>query len=148
MKKNVIQPFIINNDYGKNVIKNLKKRLVRVKLIFVTLNFFIIFAALATAIFAIVLTAYFGSPLPIWYPFLTAGIGSFTTFVTLLINFFIVREKIKNYQSWLNKIWIEINKYDSKLSNKYKGADKNWHLFVAIDAILGNIAAQLEVINE
>lgn len=143
-KKNLI----IGPEYGKKTINWIKRKIRVLKRVFVALNIFILFAALVTSLFAIFITAYLGSSLPFWYPYVTAGIGAFTTFTTSMINFFVVRDKIKNYQVAFNKIWIEINKFNSKLVNKYKNKERNWHLFVAIEAILGNEAAKLEVINE
>lgn len=138
----------INKNYGGKVIEDLKRRLSFFKIIFLILNIFIWFSALVTSIFAILVTAYYGTSLPSWYPFLTAGIGAFTTFTTSLINFFLVRDKIKDYQNFLNKIRLEVNKYNYKLMKKYQDSERNWHLFLVIESIIGNNAAAREVINE
>lgn len=146
--KKILKSLAIDKDYGHKTVFHLKRKIKHLKHVFVTLNIFILFAALTTSIFAILVTAYLAHALPWWYPYLTAGIGAFTTFTTSLLNFFIVRDKIKIYHHALNKIHIEINKYDSKLVNKYKGNEKDWHLFIAIEAIMNNDAAKMELINE
>ncbi len=135
-------------NYGKKIAKRVKKKINILRTIFIALNILILAIALVTAIFAIYVTAFLAAKLPSWYPYLTAGIGAGTTFITSLINFFIISDKIKKNEVIYNKILMELNRYQTKLVKKYEGANNKWHLFVALEAILGNDAAKAEAINE
>lgn len=134
--------------YGEKIAKKVKKKIHILKGLFIFLNILILLTALVTAIFAIYVTAFLANSLPFWYPYLTAGIGAGTTLITSLINFFLISDKIKKNEVTYNKILMELNRFQTKLVKKYATSDRRWHLFVAIEAILGNDAAKLEVINE
>ncbi|WP_127942504.1 DUF4231 domain-containing protein [Mycoplasma sp. ATU-Cv-703] len=136
-------------DYGHKIVDFLKHRVIGLERAYVSINVIILLLGLATSIFSIIFASkLFGlTTVPDWYPYITAGIGAFTTLVTSLFNFFHIRESLKRDQNALNRVWVEINKYESQLVPKYRLKDREYNLFVAVEAILGNETAKTEVLN-
>ncbi|WP_128008374.1 hypothetical protein [Mycoplasma sp. ATU-Cv-508] len=117
-------------DYGHKIVDFLKHRVIGLERAYVSINVIILLLGLATSIFSIIFASkLFGlTTVPDWYPYITAGIGAFTTLVTSLFNFSTSANRSNATKTLLNRVWVEINKYESQLVPKYRLKDREYKL--------------------
>lgn len=146
-------------DYSKNSLREIEWRMIVNKRVFVLLNAisltFVLFGSiLTTLVLSKQIGAFLeiihskdasGNPIdvpgvPNWYFFLTTGISSVTTLVTGLLNFFVIRDKIKLYTQKREDLLYEIVAFNNQTSEKYRASNREYVYYKSIAAIMGSQA--------
>lgn len=146
-------------EYSKSALKEVEWRMIVNKRVFVLLNSlsisFVMFGSILTTLVLSKHVSLFlestiskdinGNKIvtlgvPNWYYFLAAGISSFTTLISGIINFFIIRDKIKLYTQKREDILYEIVSFNNRTVDKYNAVDREYVYYKSIAAVLGSHA--------
>lgn len=132
-------------EYQTRTINERKRNIKKHRRIYIILNVLIITASLFSAVLStIVVSKLVYKSYPEWFFFATAGISAVTALGSTLLNFFIVHDALKREEKNLNLIHLEIVKYDNELEKRYIGKDREYNLFVFLEAIIGSGPAREE----
>lgn len=155
-----------SREYSKSALREVEWRMIVNKRVFVLLNAlsfsFVMFGSILTTLVLSKQVSVFlegvvskdanGNPIlvngapvislgvPNWYYFLAAGISSFSTLISGMLNFFVIRDKIKLYTQKREDILYEIVSFNNQTVDKYKAKDRDYVYYKSIAAILGSHA--------
>lgn len=135
--------------YTDRKLDELTKELKYLRVTYFTLNIISgILGAAGAIITALVISKIIWSNYPSWFFFLTAGVSSFGTFTSSIINFFWIKDQIEKKKSQIIDIESEIYLFESKAIDRYKLKNREYILFLKVAMIAGNTKAREEYNEE
>lgn len=133
-------------NYGELVVDSIRNKYTLFKSIQSILNIITFTGSAISTIFTtIFLSLLWFKSFPDWYFFLTTGITSATTFISAMLNFFLIKEKVRSYYVQKNNLFQEIIKYKTEMIPAYQGPEKDYNHFIKVQRLLGSTYAKSEV---
>ena len=132
-KKITLNPIIfVEREFWKSIFK-LKVS----KFFFVVLNIVSFIATFFVSSLTILTFSKMFWNISTWFYFTTAGVTASTTFITTMINFFYVKDKIKTYEDLSHFLHTEIILYQINEGNYKKTKNKDFEIFRVVCKRLG-----------
>lgn len=141
--------YTTHEEYVQSSLTRLAKERKQAKSIFLILNIISALMILFTAVLTPLMISHllYIDSYPDWFFYATAGASAVGGFVTSLLNFFVIKEKITTSEEMINLIESELVLFYNKATPSYKGKNAEFNLYVAVGSILGSKAAKQEVSN-
>lgn len=142
-------------EYGQEAFKIVQKRLKTFRRTFYTLNTTTLILGLISTIITILtlskqvkLFLDQNDKVPDWYFFVIASFSAIGTLSSGIINFFVIRDKIKTYNNKSEDIKTIMVDYENKISSEYQNkASCEYFLFVNIALVMDNDLKRKEIIH-
>lgn len=142
-------------EYSQEAFKIVQKRLKTFRRTFYTLNTTTLILGLISTIITILtlskqvrLFLDQNDKVPDWYFFVIASFSAIGTLSSGIINFFVIRDKIKTYNNKSEDIKTIMVDYENKISSEYKNkASCDYFLFVNVALVMDNDLKRKEIIH-
>lgn len=142
-------------EYSQEAFKIVQKRLKTFRRTFYTLNTTTLILGLISTIITILtlskqvrLFLDQNDKVPDWYFFVIASFSAIGTLSSGIINFFVIRDKIKTYNNKSEDIKTILVDYENKISSQYQNkASCDYFLFVNIALVMDNDLKRKEIIH-
>lgn len=143
LKNNLIE---VVPNFGELVVDSIRMKYTVFKTVQSILNIITLLGGTtSTIVTTLYLSWIFGPKFPDWYFFLTTGITSATTFIAAMLNFFLIKEKVRSYYVQKNNLFLEIIKYKTQMVSEYQGNDRDYNHYMKVQRLLGSTYAKSEV---